>query len=50
MPARDWLRARLTEILDYEKIGLPFNRGEHYFFTHNAGLQNQAVLYTHDCL
>ncbi len=48
VPARKRLRKRLTEIIDYEKIDLPFHRGSQYFFTRNSGLQNQAVLYTHD--
>jgi len=45
IPARDSIRRRLTELWDYEKIGVPFRRGGRYFFTRNDGLQNQSVLY-----
>jgi prolyl oligopeptidase len=46
LPGRDHARARLTELWDYEKFGLPFKKGRRWFYTHNSGLQNQSVLYT----
>jgi len=46
IPGRDRLKARLTEIWNYEKYSKPFKRGDHYFFYKNNGLQNQSVLYT----
>ena len=45
LPARERLRARLTELWDYEKFGVPFKRGGRYFYTRNDGLQNQSALY-----
>ncbi len=44
-PKREALQARLTELWNYERYGIPFRRGDRYFFTRNDGLQNQAVLY-----
>jgi prolyl oligopeptidase len=45
---RDKIRNRLTEIWNYERYGSPQQYGGHYFYTHNDGLQNQAVLYVAD--
>ncbi|HYP90347.1 MAG TPA: hypothetical protein VEQ59_19380, partial [Polyangiaceae bacterium] len=45
LPRRDQLRARLRELWDYERYELPFERGGRYFYYHNRGLQNQAVLF-----
>lgn len=42
---RDWLRERLTKLWNYEKYGVPRQRGGRYFYTKNDGLQNQSVLY-----
>ncbi len=45
IPAREGLVERLTELWNYERYGLPVRRGDHFFFTHNDGLQNQSILY-----
>ncbi|WP_242150084.1 prolyl oligopeptidase family serine peptidase [Sphingomonas sp. BAUL-RG-20F-R05-02] len=50
LPGRDILAARLKQLLDYERFGLPVKKGTRYFYAHNAGLQNQAVLYVRDGL
>lgn len=42
---RDKLKDRLTTLNNYPKYGLPFRRGEYYFFSKNNGLQNQSVIY-----
>ena len=46
IPARDKLRARLTELWNFEKYSSPVKEGGRYFFSKNDGLQPQSVLYT----
>ena len=48
LPARAGIRARLTQLYDYERFQLPVARGERIFFRRNSGLQNQFVLYVQD--
>ncbi len=45
VPQRDAIRARLTEVWNYERRGVPERAGEMYAYFRNTGLQNQAVLY-----
>lgn len=45
IPYRDEIKARLTELWNYEKYSAPFTRGEYTYFYKNDGLQNQSVLY-----
>jgi prolyl oligopeptidase len=45
VPEREQIKARMTELWDFEKYGIPFKRGDRYFYTLNDGLRNQAVLY-----
>ncbi|MCG6962409.1 MAG: prolyl oligopeptidase family serine peptidase [Acidobacteria bacterium] len=42
---RERIRARLTDLWNYERYGVPFKEGNRYFFTRNDGLQPQSVLY-----
>ncbi len=46
--SRESIRARLTELWDYPRAGVPWQRGESWFQFRNSGLQNQAVLYVMD--
>ena len=46
IPARQAVKQRLAELLDFEKFSIPFRKGERYFYTYNHGLQPQSVLYS----
>jgi len=48
LPGRDVFAARLKTLLNYERFGVPVKKGGRYFYTHNEGLQNQAVLFVRD--
>ena len=66
IPERESIQKRLTELWNYEKYGMPFKRGDHYFddkndglqikrgdryfYYKNDGLQNQSVLYAIESL
>ena len=43
---REKLKERITQLWNYEKFGVPFKKGNRYFYFKNDGLQNQSVLYT----
>ena len=47
LPLRAAFKARMTQLYDYERFGIPARKGK-YFYTRNSGLQNQAVLYVRD--
>jgi len=50
IPFREDLEKRLTEIWNYPKYGVPFKKGDNYFFFKNNGIQNQSILYITDDL
>jgi prolyl oligopeptidase len=50
IPARERIKERLAKLWDYERFGVPFKEGGRYFYSHNAGLQNQDVFYVADSL
>jgi prolyl oligopeptidase len=50
LPGRDWFRTRIKQLFDYERFGTPVKKGGRYFYMHNSGLQNQAVLFVRDTL
>ncbi|MBN7795236.1 prolyl oligopeptidase family serine peptidase [Parahaliea mediterranea] len=45
LPARQAIAERLTTLWDFERYSTPERRGEYWFYLHNDGLQDQAVLY-----
>lgn len=50
LPGRDLFKARLKQLIDYERFGMPQKKGGKYFYSRNAGLQNQAPVYVRDTL
>jgi prolyl oligopeptidase len=50
LPGRAAIEARMKQLWDYERYGLPEKSGGRYFYLRNDGLQNQSVLYVQDGL
>ncbi|MBQ0114598.1 MAG: S9 family peptidase [Bacteroidales bacterium] len=50
IPCRKDVKKRLTELFNYEKMGIPFKVKGKYYIYKNDGLQNQSVLYVKDKL
>lgn len=50
LPGREMFKARMKTLFDYERFGAPVKAGGRYFYAHNSGLQNQAVLLVRDSL
>ncbi|MFH1370113.1 MAG: prolyl oligopeptidase family serine peptidase [Planctomycetota bacterium] len=48
--AREKIKKRLTNLLNYPRYSAPTKRANRYFFSKNDGLQNQAVLYFQNSL
>ena len=48
LPARDVFKKRMTELYNYERVGVPVRKGGRYFYTRNDGLQNQSPLFVRD--
>ena len=45
LPEREPMRAKLEQFWNYERFSLPGKKGDHYFYSHNDGLQDQSILY-----
>lgn len=50
LPGRDIFKARMKQLYNYERFGLPVKKGGKYFYSRNSGLQNQSVLYVRNTL
>jgi prolyl oligopeptidase len=50
LPARAWVKARLTQLWNYERYDVPVKRGSRYFYLYDNGGQNQSVLMVADSL
>lgn len=50
LPGRQIFADRIKTLFNYERFGLPAKKGGKYFYSHNSGLQNQAVLWVRDQL
>jgi prolyl oligopeptidase len=48
LPGREALKARMTELYNYERFGIPEQKGGRYFYQRNSGLQNQSPLYVRE--
>lgn len=48
LKSRSSLLKRLKEVVNYEKIGTPFEKNGKWYLYKNNGLQNQSVLYVMD--
>ena len=45
IPFRTAFEERLTELVNYPRVGAPFKVGDYYIWSKNDGLQNQSVYY-----
>jgi prolyl oligopeptidase len=50
IPEREKIKARLTELWNYERYSAPGKIGNRYIYSKNDGLQNQSVLYITDSI
>jgi len=50
IPFRDSIRARLTALWNYPRYGVPFRKGNYYFYSKNNGIQNQSVIFVQEGL
>ncbi|UIJ70404.1 prolyl oligopeptidase family protein [Aurantimonas sp. HBX-1] len=48
LPGRDIFHERLTALFDHERLTTPEKRAGRYFFTRNAGLDNQSGLFVRE--
>ena len=48
LPQRPWFKERLASLIDYERFGVPEQRGGVYVFEHNTGRQEQDVIRVSD--
>ncbi len=47
-PLRETLETRITQLVDYPRIGVPTRKGRFTFFFKNTGLQDQSVYYVQE--
>ena len=45
IPYRDDIAKIVKDLLDYERVSVPFKEGEYTYFYKNDGLQNQSLVY-----
>ncbi|MEP6705609.1 MAG: S9 family peptidase, partial [Acidobacteriota bacterium] len=50
IPEREKIKARLTDLWNYERYSAPGKIGNKYTYSKNDGLQNQSVLYITDSI
>lgn len=50
IPFRAQIKERLTTLWNFPRYGVPFHKGNYYFYSKNDGIQNQSILYVQDSL
>jgi prolyl oligopeptidase len=45
IPFREKIKARYTELMNFEKVGAPLKAGDYYFFWKNSGLEAQGKIF-----
>ncbi len=50
LPGRNVLAARMKQLFNFERYGVPRKAGARYFYSRNDGLQNQSVLWVREGL
>ena len=50
IPFRSALKDRLTQLVNYERFGMPSKKHGRYIYSKNDGLQNQSVIYMQETL
>jgi prolyl oligopeptidase len=48
LPGRDVFAARMKQLFNFERQGVPRKAGTRYFYSRNSGLQNQSTLWVRD--
>lgn len=46
LPLRDAFKARITELWNYPKVGIPFREGGRLWYRKNSGLERQSPFYS----
>jgi prolyl oligopeptidase len=48
LPGQAYFKAQLTNLINFERYGVPIQAGSKLFYSRNSGLQNQSVLLVRD--
>jgi prolyl oligopeptidase len=48
LPGREIFKERLRQLQNYERFSIPVKKGSRFFYTRNAGLENQPILYVRE--
>ena len=50
LPGTAWFKQELSQLIDYERFGIPTKAGDRYFYGYNSGLMNQSQYFVRDGL
>ena len=48
VPGTRWFKDELSELIDYERFGIPTKAGNRYFYSYNSGLMNQSQYFVRE--